>query len=47
MREMRFVCVQCGHKFVAKVLEPGEAEQRNMRPRSVRCPKCGGKVETD
>lgn len=40
MRIKRFICRQCGHRFQAEVLEPGEAEERRIRPAPVRCPKC-------
>lgn len=45
MKEALFVCKQCGHQFVVKVLEPGEAEAKRITPSPVRCPECGGGVE--
>ena len=41
MVEQKFTCRNCGKKFVIDVLEPGEAEERRVRPVPVRCPQCG------
>lgn len=40
MIEKRFRCPQCREVFVAKVFEPGEAEQRKLPSEPVRCPAC-------
>lgn len=42
MDKKGFVCVSCEKTFVIEVLEPGEAEQKRIRPVPVRCPECGG-----
>jgi RNase P subunit RPR2 len=44
MKKKRFICDRCEESFVIEVLEPGEAEQKRLRPVAVRCPKCGGGV---
>lgn len=41
MRQVGFRCRRCGHKFVRQVLEPGEAQERRVRPVPVCCLKCG------
>ena len=46
MLKQKFVCRRCDRDFVAEVLEPGEAEARNVHPVPIRCPKCGGPVES-
>lgn len=45
MVKRRFVCTQCHNKFEIEVLEPGEAEEENIRTVRVRCPECGGPVK--
>ncbi len=47
MKDVRFICLQCKHSFTERVLEPGEAEDRNIRGYPVRCPRCGGHVRQD
>jgi len=44
MVKKRFICHRCEKSFVVEVLEPGEAEAKNVRPVPVRCPDCGGPV---
>jgi len=38
MIKRKFICRHCGNRFVAEVLEPGEAEEKRIRPVPVRCP---------
>lgn len=46
MRKQRFVCKNCGRKFVVEIVEPGEAEEKNLGISPVRCPHCGSdKIE--
>ena len=46
MRKQRFICKNCGREFVVEIVEPGEAEEKNLRTSPVRCPHCeSGKVE--
>lgn len=45
MNKLRFICKRCGHKCEAEVFELGEAEEKKMLTREIRCPKCGGLVE--
>jgi len=40
MIKREFRCMNCGEKFVVEVLEPGEAEERRIRPVPVTCPNC-------
>lgn len=47
MVKRRFVCPQCEQTFEAEILEPGEAEERRIRPVPVRCPRCGGPAELE
>ena len=42
MREIRFECEQCGHRFSVDVLDEDEARRRNVPRVPVRCPECGG-----
>ena len=41
MIRRRYQCHKCGKLFEVDVLEPGEAEERRLRPVPVRCPECG------
>lgn len=41
MIKRRFICKDCGESFATEVLEPGEAEEKGIRPAPVRCPNCG------
>lgn len=41
MEKRRFHCRRCDHKFEKYVLEPGEAEDKNLPSGAVRCPECG------
>jgi len=41
----RFICKQCGYKFEAKIFELGEAEEKGVPIKPIRCPKCNGPVE--
>lgn len=41
MIKRQFICRDCGNKFVVEVFEPGEAEEKRIRPVPVRCPQCG------
>ncbi|MCK4825119.1 hypothetical protein KA005_55740 [bacterium] len=41
MKKARFICRHCGNRFATDVLEPGEAEEKRIRPVPVRCPQCG------
>lgn len=45
MKEAVLECRRCGHRFVAKVFEPGEAEAKRIPQYPVRCEKCGGPVQ--
>jgi DNA-directed RNA polymerase subunit RPC12/RpoP len=48
MIKRKFICKNCGERFVAKVLEPGEAEEKGIRSAPVRCPNCGStEIERD
>jgi predicted Zn-ribbon and HTH transcriptional regulator len=40
MTEVRFVCRKCGHRFVARVFEKGEAEEKRLPVGPARCPRC-------
>lgn len=40
MIKRQFICKNCGHKFIAEVLEKGEAEEKGLIAGPVRCPKC-------
>ena len=46
MREAKMECQKCGHQFVVKLFEPGEAESKGVPSHPVRCEKCGGPVRT-
>lgn len=41
MKTVGYVCERCGHKFEKEILEPGEAEAKQIQGRRVRCPNCG------
>ena len=41
MKKQRFVCKNCGCRFVVEVLEEGEAEERRLPASPVRCRECG------
>jgi DNA-directed RNA polymerase subunit RPC12/RpoP len=45
MVKRRFICTNCGHKFVVDVFEEGEAKEKGMPSGPIRCPKCSGAVE--
>lgn len=45
MITLRFVCVRCGYEFEERVFEPGEAEEKQVSTRPIRCSKCGGSVK--
>lgn len=45
MIKRRFICKGCGHKFEIDVFEEGEAEEKRLATRPIRCPRCGGAVE--
>ena len=46
MRDQKFICRTCGHKFEIKIYEEGEAEDKRVRGRSVGCPRChSGDIE--
>jgi len=45
MLKLKFVCKRCGYSFAIEVFEPGEAEEKRVNTKPVRCPKCGGQVE--
>jgi DNA-directed RNA polymerase subunit RPC12/RpoP len=47
MKKVRYVCKKCGHRFIAEVLEPGEAEEKRLSTRPILCERCGGSVERD
>ena len=47
MKKVRYVCKKCGYRFVAEVLEPGEAEEKRLSTRPVLCERCKGPVERD
>ena len=44
MKEAKLRCQDCGHEYVAKIFEPGEAEEKGIPGYPVRCEKCGGGV---
>ena len=44
MKKIGYICRQCGEKFTADILEPGEAEEKRIRPARVSCPLCGSKA---
>lgn len=44
MKEAVLRCLNCGHEFVSKVFEPGEAERKKIPGYPVRCAKCNGEV---
>lgn len=41
MVKKEFVCTNCGKRFVTEVLEPGEAERKNIGTKPLICPECG------
>ena len=41
MKRKRFICQDCGEVFTVEIFEPGEAEEKRIRPVPVKCPKCG------
>ena len=41
MKKQRFICQDCGEVFTVEILEPGEAEEKRIRPVPVKRPKCG------
>jgi len=41
MKKQRFICQNCGEVFTVEIFEPGEAEEKRIRPIPVKCPKCG------
>ena len=47
MVKKRFICDGCEESFVVEVLQPGEAEQKRVRPVPVHCPKCGGPLRSE
>ena len=44
MTEVLLECKRCGHRFLAKVFEPGEVEQKQIPHYPVRCERCKGEV---
>ncbi len=40
MRNAVYRCKNCGNKFEVKILDPGEAEDKHLRPTPVTCPRC-------
>lgn len=44
MKDALLVCERCGHRFVARVFEPGEAEAKEIPHYPVRCERCRGPV---
>lgn len=48
MKKQRFICRDCGCKFVVEVLEEGEAEERRLPTSPIRCKDCGSNaIERD
>lgn len=43
MIKKRFFCPRCEEW----VLEPGEAQAKNLRPVPIACPQCGGPLLSD
>ena len=41
MKKQRFICQNCREVFTVEIFEPGEAEEKRIRPVPVKCPKCG------
>jgi len=41
MKKQRFICQNCREVFEVEIFEPGEAEEKRIRPVPVKCPKCG------
>jgi DNA-directed RNA polymerase subunit RPC12/RpoP len=42
MIKVKFICRDCGHRFVAEIFEPGEKEEKKLPSGPVRCPQCKG-----
>lgn len=40
MIKVKFICKNCGYRFIAEIFEPGEKEEKKMPSGPVRCPKC-------
>lgn len=40
MVEVTFICRNCGQKFVARIFEKGEAEEKGAPTGPVRCRNC-------
>jgi DNA-directed RNA polymerase subunit RPC12/RpoP len=46
MITVRFVCKNCGERFMAHIFEKGEAEEKKTPISPVQCPKCNSiKIE--
>lgn len=45
MKEALVECVSCGHRFVVKVFERGEAEKKQILGYPIRCESCKGEVK--
>ncbi len=46
MKDQRFICRECGFKFVVKIYEDGEAEEKRVQGGPVVCPRChSGNIE--
>jgi len=41
MKKQRYICQNCEEVFTVEIFEPGEAEEKRIRPVPVKCPKCG------
>ncbi len=41
MKKQRFIYQNCAEVFTVEIFEPGEAEEKRIRPVPVKCPKCG------
>ena len=41
MKKQRFLCQKSKEVFTVEIFEPGEAEEKRIRPVPVKCPKCG------
>lgn len=44
MKEALLECLKCGHRFVAKIFEPGEAQQKGIPGFPIKCERCWGDV---
>jgi hypothetical protein len=40
MKEAKFVCKKCGHRFTAVIYEEGEPEHKRVQGSPVQCPRC-------